>query len=388
MIFGERIIKVKRITKHHILKKILVVLFAFIGLILLINLPIITLRNNKTNTDYSDWMSENISYDKKVIDVAMLGAHDAFTQDMNIMSKLDPYETNSIMQGTTGFLVKGFIYRQSKTQLATATELLQSGVRYLDIRLSLDGDKWYTKHNYISEEFDLIAEEITEFLDNYPGEFLILDFQHIDGVDYNDVYDYNLFYNMLDEYGLLEYAYNVNQLDSLTYGQLTNNGTVAKIIIISKFTNSNTYVLSYDDSIRSNWADSDDFDFVINNLHEEANDIDESSSMNKFRVMQAVTTMQISGSGILDALGNWSLINRAKRFNSYLIDSEDFDNLLIYLPIIMVDYANTNANQFNDKIMQKIMDFNRNSWFFNFYIKKTKFREINPCIIKRNLIIY
>ncbi len=351
----------KKITKHYILKKILVILFVFIGLILLINLPIITLRNNKTNTDYSNWMSENVSYDKKVIDVAMLGAHDAFTQDMNIMSKLDPYETNSIMQGTTGFLVKGFIYRQSKTQLATATELLQSGVRYLDIRLSLDGDKWYTKHNYISGEFDLIAEEITEFLNNSPGEFLILDFQHIDGVDYNNVSDYNLFYNMLDEYGLLEYAYNVNQLDSLTYGQLTNNGTQAKVIIISKFTNSNTYVLPYDDSIRSNWADSDDFDFVINYLHEEVNDIDESTSMNKFRVMQAVTTMQMSGSGILNALGDWSLINRAKRFNSYLIDSEDFDNLLIYLPIIMVDYANTNANQFNDEIMQKIMDFNRNS---------------------------
>ncbi len=351
----------KKTIEYNILKKILLVFLISIGIILIINLPIITLRNNKTNTNYSNWMSENIDSDKKVVDIAMLGAHDAFTKDMSFMSELDPYETNSIMVGATGALVKGFIYRQSKTQLANTTELLQAGVRYFDIRLSLVEGKWYTKHNYISGGFNLIAEEITEFLDENPGEFLILDFQHIDGVDYNEITDYNLFYNMLDEQGLLNYAYNVTQLGSLTYGQLTNNGTQAKVIIISKFTNSNTYILPYDDSIRSNWANSDDFDYVLSFLEEEANEINNNCITNKFRVMQAVTTMQMSGSGILDALGNWSLINRAKKFNGYLVNSEEFDDLLIYLPIIMVDYANTNANQFNDKIMQKIMDFNRNS---------------------------
>jgi len=347
--------------KQRILKTILLMFLVVLGLVLVINLPIITLRNKATINDYSNWMSETLDNNQKVVDVAMLGAHDAFTKDINLFSKLDPYETDSIMRGATGVFVKGFIYRQSKTQLADAKELLEAGVRYLDIRLTLDGDKWFTKHNYIASEFEPFATQITSFLGENPGEFLVLDFQHISGVNYGKSTDYDLFYDMLDEYGLLDFAYQVNELNSLTYGQLTSNGTQAKIIIISKFEDSSGYVLPYENSIRSNWADSDDFSYVMNYLKEEADTIQSENVTDRFRVMQAVTTMQMSGSGILKGLTSWSLINRAKRFNDYLIHSESFEDLLPYLPIVMVDYANTNSHHFNDELMQTIIDYNQTS---------------------------
>lgn len=357
MIFGRMIQLMKRLLKR-IGKILLIFVLILLLFVLVINIPIISLSNKVSNTEYNNWMSESLSSDSLVKDIAMLGAHDAFSSEINIFSDLDPYETNSILQGATGVLVKGFMVKQSVTQICNATTLLNQGVRYLDIRLSYYDDTWFTKHNYISEDFESIADNITDFLEENPGEFLILDFQHVDGVDYESLLDYSLFTEMLDEYGLIDYAYTVNDLSALTYGELTNNGTEAKVIIISKFIDSNTKVLEYDSSIRSNWADSDDFDYVYDFLVEDAESSTE--DIDKFRVMQAVTTMELSGSGIVNALSSWSLINRAKQFNNYLINKEGFDDLIDKLPIIMVDYANCNSENFNDNIMEIIIDFNEN----------------------------
>ncbi len=346
----------KRIGKSVIVLILILILF-----VLVINIPIINFGHKQTDVDYSNWMSETLSNDQLVADVAMLGAHDAFSNEINIFSDLDPYNTDSIMQGFTGFLVKGFIVKQSVTQISDVETLLNSGVRYLDIRLTLFEDEWYTKHNYLSEKFSLITPKIIDFLENNPGEILILDFQHINGVDYENTDDYQLFEQMLLDKELLDYAYNVNNLSNLTYGEITSNGTESKVIIISKFTNSNDEILFYEDSIRSNWADSDDFDYVLNFLEDESVFVNSEDLYDRFRVMQAVTTMQMSGSGILKALMNWSLVNRAKSFNNYLIEYEEFEELLEELPIVMVDYANCNTKKFNENIMEIIMDFNQNS---------------------------
>jgi len=165
---------------------------------------------------------------------------------------------------------------------------------------------------------------------------------------------------MLDETGLLAYATIIDDLGSLTYGDLTNDGTEAKVIIISKFADSNNEVLFYDDSIRSNWANSDDFDYIYEYLTSDANTVSSENINDRFCVMQAVATMQMNGPGIIKAMGSWSLINRAKTFNEYLVTQDDFTALLTDLPIVMVDYSDTAANDFNSQIMEMIMDFNRN----------------------------
>lgn len=346
----------KKPIKNRILKVFLIVFLILVIFILILNIPIINLNHEATDYDYSNWMKENLESSDLVVDTAMLGAHDAFSSDINIFSDLDPYETNGLMQGVTGVLIKGFTVKQAVCQVSDAKTLLESGVRYLDIRLSYFDETWYTKHNYISSEFQSIANQMTEFLNNNDGEYLILDFQHINGLDYDSLEDYIVFKDMLDDYGLLDYAYSVNDLSTLTYGNLTNNGSESSVIIISKFANSENQVLQYDHTIISNWADSDDFEYVYQFLTEEAESV--SNEFAKLRVMQAVTTMQMNGAGVANAVANWSLIHRANNFNYYLINQEGFQDLLNDLPIIMVDYANSNSNEFNDNMMGIIIDFN------------------------------
>ena len=350
----------KKAIKKRVLRGVLLFFIVIIVFVLVLNTPIIILHHNSNDTDYSNWMSETLSNEQKVVDIAMLGAHDSFSSQINIFSKLDPYETNGIMQGTTGLLIKGFIMRQSITQISDAEELLNSGVRYLDIRLTYDEETWYTKHNYLSGDFEPIAAQITDFLDNNTGEFLILDFQHISGLDYASSEDYQIFVDMLQSYGLLEYAQTVNDLSVLTYGDITANGSMSKIIITSKFEHSDSEIMNYDEAIHSNWADSDDYEYILEFIQADADEVEEQNINDQFRVMQAVATMQMNAPGILKAISSWSLIVRANDFNNYVLEYDQFEGLLESLPIVMVDYSDTNKNSFNENIMEIIIDFNQN----------------------------
>lgn len=343
----------KKIIK--IVKRFLIVLLLFI---VVINIPLISLGNTVSNEDYSNWMSENLDNDSLAIDITMLGAHDAFSSEINYFSKADEYSASDIMKGTSGYFLKGFILRQSVTQTATPTELLESGVRYFDIRLSYSDEIWKTKHNYISSDFEVIAEEIITFLEENKGEFLILDFQHIHGIDYSSDVDYQLFYDMLEEYGLIDYAYDGSNktLSEITYGDLTNDNTLSRVIIIDKFEHDNKLTFEYTNTIRASWANNDNFDETITFLVEEANEVNSLvDPINKFVVMQAVTTMQMDLDGIMNSFKTWSLIERAKLFNNALLDSTDFLDMLDTMPIIMVDYSNTNYEGFNDEIMELII---------------------------------
>lgn len=329
---------------------------AILLILVMLNISVVTLNKVKNETDYSNWMSENIDNETRVLDIAMLGAHDAFSNEISYSSDVDPFLDDNVFRGVPGFVLKGFLVKQSVTQTGNVKELLSSGVRYLDIRLSFFEESWYTKHNYISGEFEPIADDIHEFLTENNGEVLVLDFQHIHGVSYESVDGYNKFYTMLNDYGLLDFANIITDLSTLTYGELTNNGEESKVIIIAPFEDTTNEVLNYEESISSNWANSDDFDTIFTFLDNDAtNAVDQ---LGKFRVMQAVATMQMSGSGIYNSISTWSLINRADMFNTFLIERENFEELLETLPIVMVDHSDSNKYEFNEEVMKLIIEFN------------------------------
>lgn len=73
--------------------------------------------------------------------------------------------------------------------------------------------------------------------------------------------------------------------------------------------------------------------------------------------MQAVTTMSMSPSGIINSVKTWSLVERAERFNEYLLDCENLELLMESMPIVMVDYATD--KEFVDEIMELIIDLNQ-----------------------------
>ena len=338
----------------RIIKWVLIILILFI---ITVNIPIVSMGNTVSDVDYSTWMSENISNDSLAIEITMLGAHDAFSNEINYFSRVDTYSADDIMKGIPGAFLKGFIVRQSITQNASPTELLESGVRYFDIRLSYTDGIWETKHNYISGVFEEIALEITTFLAENDGEFLILDFQHIHGIDYSNDVDYQLFYDMLEDYGLIDYLYDSSNkpLNEITYGDLTSNNTISRVIILDKFEKDNKLTYDYESSIRASWANNDNFVETIDFLIAEGNEVSNLDQVDTFVVMQAVTTMQMSPTGILNSFKTWSLLERATQFNNTLMNSEEFLDMLDSMPIIMVDYANSNDDLFNDNIMEIII---------------------------------
>ncbi len=367
--------KIKRIVK----RLLLFVLFVLFTVLLSLNITINFYQKAETNNDYSNWMYETLSSDKRIIDIAMLGAHDAFTHQIKYSSETDFLTAATIQTGFTGALIKGFSVKQSKTQVSPVTELLEHGVRYFDIRLTYHakGDVWMTSHTYFSTPFDEVLADINTFLADHPGEFLILDLQHVNGVDYSSTEKFNEIVTLFDESNVLSYAYQeeIKPLNQITYGDVTGNKTRSGVIILSKFIESNPSFWYYGDAIRSNWANTDSETNLYEFLSEEASyiasgtaktgnqipDYEGISSLNGFRVMQSVLTMQMNGEGIIEAISSWSLLAKARKFNPELIKHEDFPVWLHSMPIVMVDYSDSNYLGFNDEIMQIVIEFNENT---------------------------
>ena len=340
---------------------ILFVLLTIVMLLSIVNIPWFFVSGKVTETDYSNWMNENISFDKKVIDIKMLGAHDALSADIDIFSDVDNKSSDSLMQGFVGKLIKGFSIRQSKTQVVGAKELLESGIRYLDIRISYNESEetYYSVHNYFSSPLIDSLTEISLFLEENPGEFLILDIQHVYGVDYDNSEDFFDIYELFEEASLLDYAYSDDliELKDITYGIATNNGSEASVMIFSKFTEDNNLFWDYESSIYSPWPNEDEYPKIVDFLEAETLVIDNSTVLqNKFRVMQAVATMEMSLTGIMRSFATWSLLGRAKDFNRYLLDYDNFFQLTEAMPIIMLDFASDKDTV--DEFMGLIISYN------------------------------
>jgi hypothetical protein len=370
--------KIFRFTK----KLLLFIVLILANLLVVVNLTIPLFSHEETKVDYSNWMRDTLDGDKRIIDIAMLGAHDAMTNEIDYFSKLDVTTADSIQTGITGLLIRGFSVKQSKTQVSDTLTLLEQGVRYFDIRLTYNQEKeaWYTAHTYFSTPFDEVLSDIKQFLDQHPGEFLILDIQHVNGVSLTNSEEYEPAFQQIEalfeESQVLEHAYSKGskELNQITYHDITSNQAKAGVMIITKLQNSNPSFWSYGASIRSAWPNTDQIDEVVLFLDEEAlkislaaaltgnqlpNNTEAVESLQGFRVMQAVLTMKMNPSGIYQGIMEWSLLRRARNFNAVLIDEENFDFWLIAMPIVMVDYSNTNHKDFLDKVMTKIIDYNQ-----------------------------
>lgn len=341
-----------------------IVLFFVLVLFLLlsvVNAPWFLVNKKISVNDYSNWMSENISNDILVKDIVMLGAHDAFSYEIDIFSEVDNNSADGLMQGFVGKVIKGFSIRQSKTQVVSVIDLLKSGVRYFDLRLSFNHteDTYYTVHNYFSSPLNEVLSEIGLFLEENPGELIIIDIQHVYGVDYDSLNDFEEVYQYFEDSNILDYAYrnDLVALKDLTFGEVTSDKSKSGVVILSKFAYNNNLFWDYSDNIRSSWANKDNFEEVIGFLESEKEIINSTPSLqSKFRIMQAVTTMELSLPGILRSLSSWSLLNRAETFNRDLLNYEEFEELVNAMPIIMVDYSSD--ADFVDEIMEMIIEYN------------------------------
>ncbi len=369
---------------HRILLRFVLSLFIVLLVFLTaINLPFTFLNRQASVRDYSDWMGETLSADQNVIDVAMLGAHDAFTAQINLFSPVDPFSAAEIQTGVVGALIKGFSVKQSKTQVSGVADLLRAGVRYFDIRLTYkeDQEAWYTSHSYFSGKLNPILDELEAFLADHPGEFLILDIQHVYGLDATDPADlatgFTEIQSLFAASGLLDRAFPADAipLSEVTYTDITQNKTRGGVLIFTKLPHSDPAFWDYALCIRSAWANTDDPAALYTFLSAEAEEIasgnaltgnqvpgitDRTDAREGLRVMQGVLTMQMNGEGIVTALLDWSLLNKAAAFNPNLIAQDAFAEWLDQMPIVMVDYADSHHGNFLDNVMEIIMEKNQN----------------------------
>lgn len=151
----------------------LVILVLIVCLGIIINGTCFKIYNNH-GIDNSAWMA-NIKDDVLVNEIVMPGSHDAGSYKMVWLGE---------------------------TQQFSIDEQLQMGVRYFDIRVNKQEDKYVIFHSIINGvEFLPILESIKNFIINNPTEVLLLDFQHFEGDSQNDVYNF-----------ITEYLYNNNLL--------------------------------------------------------------------------------------------------------------------------------------------------------------------------------
>lgn len=334
-----------------------------------------TFRTGSSRDDYSNVIGQsNLSGDTRIVDIAMLGAHDAFSSNIGLKSKPDPAESGIVASNLVNKVFKGGLVRVLRAQNSSAEVLLKRGVRYFDVRVSYADGEWYTKHGLLDDLFANHVSDVYEFLANKPDEFIIFDVQHIYTGE-KTISDFLKYFQSLalKDSGLSLVSF-LNYTTNIPVGELTyydvKGTTHGGIVFLLNDDGSATFderklFYSRGDGedmtsslIRSKWHNQTNLSAMILLIDEEANYLNSLSNLDFFRVNQA----QLTPDYVKDPFGTlwgWSLINIAAKSNRQLLNHANFDGWLKVMPIFMVDFANSNSGQFNKKINEKIIAYNR-----------------------------
>ncbi len=328
-----------------------------------------TARIGYKNDKYANILKDaNIAADTRVVDIAMLGAHDAFSSNINLLSAPDSAESGIVKNKAVNAVFKGGLVRVLKAQQDGAKVLLNRGVRYFDVRISYVEGEWYTKHGLLDTNLFYYLKDIYDFLENRPQEFVILDVQHI----YTGESNIKEFLNYLidlrfvgNPLGLNDFIHHTSAipLNDLLYFDVLGP-THGGIVLLLKDDGSadvaqKTLFYERNDAIRSKWHNKRYVRDIVPLINEEAAYLKTLADSDFFRVNQAQLTPDYLKDP-LGTLGRWSLINIAATSNAKLLNNKAFDEWLSVMPIFMVDFANSRYARFNTRVNEKIIEYNRN----------------------------
>lgn len=326
------------------------------------------------------FFKNNISGDTRLVDMHMLGAHDAFTAGLNSNSPVDAAGVKLNDSGSKGAQSSWGtnVINASKAQSANIEELLNSGVRYFDVRLSRyqNGGEFYTTHGRISDQFTGeggIARKIAAWAEAHPGEIVVLDFQSLFDIQTSsggaERSSWRDLYNKLNADGIIRYVYTGDgSVDRHTYDSLTNGGTRAAIVIFTQvtgawevpdhFINRRDNDTASDGYMRSFHTEKESYTDLRAALAQEYDDLlvtNREKYYYRFRVMQAQTTP-----GLLSILfGRANLINDANTNNIKILTDDSYDKWSKILPVLMVDNATSDSGDFNALAVEKLARMNR-----------------------------
>ena len=341
-------------------------LVTFIGLLLFV------LRTGATFTpqpcsslDFSQIIGENVCPNVRVVDIAMLGAHNAFSDRIHPGSAVCPQDTHVLTSPAVGAIAPGVLSRFLQCQKSDATGLLTRGVRYFDVRLTYANGNWYTHHRLISASLEGYLVQIIDFLANNPGEIIVFDIQHahLGAASFDDLWGFiaNVTSNGYSLFDFVTFDPYNSPLGELTKGQATAEG--AAVIILAKtpmFEGGFHY--NYYRSIRSTWHDQIRTNELVAGIQREYAYLNQRPGVARdmFRVNQGQTTPNFSGfSNVVYTFFTWSILSHNGNHNVALLNHENFLDWLSVMPIFMVDFSDSPVGNFNVYVVDAINEFNR-----------------------------
>lgn len=320
-------------------------------------------KGNSADKEYVNVMgASELAQTARVVDIAMLGAHDAFSDKITTKSKMNPAEAEDSFIGNKTFLTfaDGIVSRLSRAQVSGADTLLKKGVRYFDVRIAYAYNEYYTTHVFLSDKLETYLKDVISFLQANPSEFVIFDIQHayLGDKNFEDLFNYidSVKVNGRSLLSFVNYDPTNIGLGALTYGDVTASGGGAVILAKTEQTETMRYHYVYKDSIRSYWHEKNVKSELIKGIESEYANLTENASEYKdmLRVNQAQLTGTFGGDTIFNTIFGWSLIDMANGMNKELIKHENFKNWFKAMPIIMVDYADCPSSNaiMNDAVIE------------------------------------
>jgi hypothetical protein len=269
----------------------------------------------------------------------------------------------------------------SKAQSASAMQLLKSGVRYLDVRITGVEGEYYTCHGLISSELKYYLQDVVDFLQDHKGELVVFDIQHFhsgpnesDKDGFDKLFKYIKTIKNAEGKSLFDYVYYVKSgsqipISELKYSVSTNAKTSSGVIVLAKTHSfADVYFRDWDatkdlpdrtENMRSFWNNTNDFKALQKGIREEVQFVKENGINNVFVVNQAQLTGFVNSAKLLNSIPQWSLLDMAAKSNAKLVaDKEEFIDNLSALKIFMVDNATSQKGNFNKLANEYIMEYN------------------------------
>jgi uncharacterized repeat protein (TIGR02543 family) len=307
---------------------------------------------SKRTSYYNSVMKNSIfNSNLKVTEIAMLGAHDAFTHGITSSSSWNELDDNySMWASLFGWAgVKSISARFSKAQSYGAYDLAKYGVRFFDGRITYQSSTWYTAHGLISGTVESYVQDMIKFLSENPREFLVFDVQKIFTGSSNHAALLqklaSITYNGKTIYDYVYYDTNVTPFSQLTYGEVIKNGG-GVIMTFDSLPSGITYgnkVYYRGGAVYSDtWANTESTSTLINTINANYTKFVNGtvSVSGKFIVNQAQLTPQVDAGFVTAAIFNSdNLIKRGNSSNASVIAAANFTNWFSKMNVIWVDEA-------------------------------------------------
>ena len=325
-----------------------------------------------------------------------LGAHDAFTVKIATSTVGDAAGSKTNDAGSRSAIQYPTTAQSTSiTQEVGAYGLLNAGVRYFDIRLSVSDDEepntkygalgilsktvdgtngeYYTTHGLLAQPFKTVLYTIRDFCKENPGEVIVLDFQTLynaldkygEGAAANGNWDD--VYNLMVETGVSEFMVSgATSPSGHTWASMTNNGQHAAVVCFGQTVSQGTQSAHFigANSRRSGNIIPDEktggYQDGSGYLYSYYNEKAPSSYKNLLTDIQNNQVGNIDPSAvwpfrIMQAIWGTSPVSNARSTTADLINEPDFKTWIQTLPVVMMDNAALNTTNY----LELFATFNR-----------------------------